>query len=78
MTEPESLRVFINEQPYIAAIGSTLLELLDQQMAEEASALRNGLRRATDGVGRPITGDYELRQGEVIRLIGSGKESAAD
>ena len=69
MSEPESLRVFVNGRPVSVARDATILDALREADPEEADAVAAGTRAVTDSRGLPISLDAALAGGTVLRVV---------
>jgi hypothetical protein len=66
---PESIRVFVNEQPVTLPAGATALDaarVLDPALAERLAA---GAASLTDARGLPVAPDGPLAAGAILRTV---------
>jgi hypothetical protein len=69
MTEPETLRVFVNEMALSMRPGATILDAVREFDAAEADAVVAGNRAVTDSRGLPVALDVAVTGGTVLRLV---------
>ena len=69
MSEPESLRVFVNGRAISVPRDATILDAVRAFDAEEARAVGAGERAVTDSRGLPISLDAALAGGTVLRVV---------
>jgi len=71
------LRIYINERPLSVPAGSTVaaaLALFDDAIASRVAA---GTSAVTDGRGLPLTPDFALSTGAILRIVGAGSAGRA-
>jgi hypothetical protein len=71
MTEPPTLRVFVNGTPLSVAPGATVMEAVQAFDVSEAAAVVAGARAVTDSRGLPVALDAPLSGGAVLRIVSS-------
>lgn len=71
MTEPETLRVFVNGTGLLLQHGQTILDAVRAFDAVEAAGVVAGDRAVTDSRGLPIALDAPLSGGAVLRIVSS-------
>jgi hypothetical protein len=71
MTEPESLRVFVNGTALSLDHGLTILDAVRAFDAQEADDVVAGTRAVTDSRGLPAALDAPLTGGAVFRIVSS-------
>lgn len=69
MTEPESLRVFVNGTALSLPPGGTILDAVRAFDAAIAGAVSAGDRGVTDSRGLPVPLDAPLAGGTVLRIV---------
>ena len=69
MTEPETMRVFVNERGVDVARGATALDALRALDAAEASLVEAGERALVDSRGLPTTSEAPAFAGAIYRTI---------
>lgn len=76
MTEPESLRAFVDGKGVSVPRGATALDAVEAFDAAVAVALRAGEKILTDSRGLPIDAGTEVHAGAIFRLIPRRDRSA--
>jgi hypothetical protein len=71
MTEPATLRVFVNGTGLSLQHGQTILDAVRAFDAVEAAEVVAGGRAVTDSRGLPIALDAPLSGGAVLRIVSS-------
>ena len=71
MTEPETVRVFVNGKAQSVAHGATILDAIRALDPAEADAVAAGTRAATDSRGLPVAHDAPVSGGMVLRIVSS-------
>ena len=69
MSEPATLRVFVNERGVDVPRGATALDALRALDATEASRVEAGERALVDSRGLPTTSDAPAFAGAIYRTI---------
>lgn len=69
MSEPESLRVFVNGTALSLPRGARILDAIRALDPAAASAVSTGERAVTDSRGLPVALDAPLAGGTVLRLV---------
>ena len=69
MTEPETLRVFVNGTGHSVPRTATVLDAVRQFDAAEADAVAAGARAVTDSRGLPIDPATPITGGTVLRVV---------
>lgn len=69
MTEPESLRVFVNGKGFTVPRSATILDAVRAFDQAEADAVAAGERAVTDSRGLPISLGAPLSGGTVLRIV---------
>lgn len=69
MTEPESLRVFVNGTALWLPRGARILDAVRALDPAAAAAVSAGDRAVTDSRGLPVALDAPLAGGTVLRLV---------
>ena len=69
MTEPETLRAFVNGTALSLARGATVLDAVRAFDPLEAAAAASGTRAVTDSRGLPVPLDTPLGGGAVLRIV---------
>jgi hypothetical protein len=69
MTEPASVRVFVNGTALSMEPGRTILDAVRAFDAGEADATVAGSRAVTDSRGLPVALDTPLSGGAVLRIV---------
>ncbi len=78
MTEPETIRVFVNGKAQSVARGATILDAIRAFDATEADEVAAGTRAATDSRGLPVAHDTPVSGGMVLRVVSSRALRAAE
>jgi hypothetical protein len=78
MTEPLSLRVFVNGTAISMAPGQTVVDAVRAFDAAEADAIVAGTRGVTDSRGLPIALDALVSGGTVLRIVSARAMRAAE
>ena len=78
MSEPETLRVFVDGRGLSVARGSTILDAVRAFDRAAADAVTAGKRAVTDSRGLPIEPDASLAAGAVLRLVSARRTAARD
>ncbi len=68
-SEPQTIRVFVNEQGVSVPRAVTAQEAVAAFNAGEAAELLAGRRRLTDSRGLPIAADTPVHGGAIYRLL---------
>jgi hypothetical protein len=71
MTEPATLRVFVDGTALSVPHGSTVHDAIRAFSASEADDVVGGTRAVTDSRGLPIALDAPLSGGAVLRIVSS-------
>lgn len=71
MTEPATLRVFVNGAALSVPHGATVREAVRAFSASEADDVEAGKRAVTDSRGLPVALDAPLSGGAVLRIVSS-------
>ena len=71
MTEPQTLRVFVNGSPLSLPHGETILGAVRAFDAAAAAEVESGVRAVTDSRGLPVALDAPLSGGAVLRIVSS-------
>ena len=71
MTEPPTLRVFVNGSALSLPHGQTILDAVCAFDAAAAAEVVAGARAVTDSRGLPIALDAPLSGGAVLRIVSS-------
>jgi len=71
MTEPQSLRVFVNGTALSLDHGRTIIDAVRAFDAHEADEIVAGTRAVTDSRGLPVALDAPLTGGAVLRIVSS-------
>jgi hypothetical protein len=71
MTEPETLRVFVNGSALSLPLGQSVLDAVRTFDAAAADEVVAGSRAVTDSRGLPIALDAPLAGGAVLRIVSS-------
>lgn len=71
MTEPATLRVFVDGTALSVPHGATVHDAVRAYSASEADAVAAGTRAVTDSRGLPIAPDAPLAGGAVLRVVSS-------
>ena len=69
MTEPETMRVFVNERGVDVPRGASALDALRVLDASEASRVEAGERALVDSRGLPTASDVPAFAGAIYRTI---------
>ncbi len=69
MTEPDSLRVFVNGRALSLPRAATVLDAVRAFDAAEADAVAAGARAVTDSRGLVVATDAPLSGGTVLRIV---------
>jgi hypothetical protein len=69
VTEPDTLRVFVNGTALSMRPGATILDAVREFDAAEARAVSAGERAVTDSRGLPVALDTALTGGTVLRIV---------
>lgn len=69
MTEPETIRVFVNGSAQAVAPGATILDAIRAFNPAEADEVAAGTRAATDSRGLPVAHDAAVSGGMVLRVV---------
>jgi hypothetical protein len=69
MSEPETVRVFVNGAAQSVARGGTILDAIRAFNAAEADEIVAGTRAATDSRGLPVAHDTPVSGGMVLRIV---------
>ncbi len=69
MTEPTTLRVFVNGKAFAASPGATVLDAVRLLDAAEADAVAAGTRAVTDSRGLPVAPETPVTGGAVLRIV---------
>jgi hypothetical protein len=69
MTEPATLRVFVNGTALSVDHGRTILDAVRAFDASEADEIVAGTRAVTDSRGLPVALDAPLAGGTVLRIV---------
>ncbi len=69
MSEPEEIRVFVNERGVSVPPGASALDAVRLLFPEQADAVVAGTSRLTDSRGLPITVDVPLHGGAIFRVL---------
>jgi hypothetical protein len=69
MTEPDSIRVFVNGTGLSVAHGKTVIDAVRAFDLAEAEAAIGGARAVTDSRGLPLPLDTPLTGGTVLRIV---------
>lgn len=71
MTEPPTLRVFVNGAALSLPHGQTILDAVRAFDAAAAAEVVAGVRAVTDSRGLPVALDAPLSGGTVLRVVSS-------
>lgn len=69
MTEPATLRVFVNGSALSLERGGTVLDAVRALDPNEAAAVAAGTRAVTDSRGLAVAPDAPLAGGAVLRIV---------
>lgn len=69
MSEPESIRVFVNGRGISIARASQVIDAVRAFDAVSADEVTAGARAVTDSRGLPVALDSEVSGGSVLRLV---------
>ncbi len=78
MTEPSTLRVFVNGTALSVEHGATVLDAVRTFDVTEAKEIVEGLRAATDSRGLPVAPDAPVTGGMVLRIVSARALRTAD
>lgn len=71
MSEPETLRVFVNGRALSLPRHATILDAVRAYSAGDADAVAAGERAVTDSRGLPVAADTPVAAGTVLRVVAS-------
>ena len=69
MTEPLTMRVFVNGKALSLTAGQTVLDAVRAFDEPEADAVAAGTRAVTDSRGLPVAFDTPVTGGAVLRVV---------
>jgi hypothetical protein len=69
MSEPETVRVFVNGSAQAVARGATILDAVRAFSAAEADEVAAGTRAVTDSRGLPVATGTAVSGGMVLRIV---------
>jgi hypothetical protein len=78
MTEPDTLRVFVNGTALSVSHGGTILDAVRAFDATEAAEVAAGTRAVTDSRGLPVPLETPLAGGTVLRIVSARALRAAE
>ena len=71
MTEPETMRVFVNGTSLTVQHGASVIDAVRAFGTVEAEHVVAGTRAVTDSRGLPVALDAPLASGSVLRIVSS-------
>jgi hypothetical protein len=78
MTNPGTIRVFVNGSGVDVPPGSTALDAVRRLDPAAADAVEGGVRVVTDSRGLPISRDVVVQAGSIFRLIPNRASSSRE
>ena len=73
----ETVRIYINAKPVDVAASATAIEAVELWDSTQAAAIRSGERMITDSRGIPTTGDVQVHNGAIFRIV-RARQAAED
>ena len=65
----EDIRVFVDEQPVVVPVGSTVRDAITRHDPGAANRLDSSRALVTDGRGLPLAPDAAVRVGDILRVV---------
>lgn len=76
MSEPATLRVYVDAKPVDVSASATVLDAVEAADPALASAVQQGVSAVNDSRGLPISLDAPLHGGAILRVVAVRKRES--